>query len=209
MYDIKNFTKTPIYKLSKLKVGDKLEILTYKKDRKIIIIKKDLNLYTVIEQGFSYREFKNIKIEQLKKLLKKLQNWEFPRSNKYFLKVVPSVECEQLTLLNNSNKYNITIDNNKYIKKFFNKFKIFENDIKNNIYNILPEIIDFKPHKIKPAYHLKRRGLTIFEYKIIVDGNNFRAGYTINNKNVELFYITTTTIKKDFVKELENSNLTD
>ncbi|EPZ54691.1 hypothetical protein H477_3831 [[Clostridium] sordellii ATCC 9714] len=40
MYDIKNFTKTPIDKLSKLKVGDKLEILTYKKDRKIIIIKK-------------------------------------------------------------------------------------------------------------------------------------------------------------------------
>lgn len=35
-------------------------------------------------------------------------------------------------------KYNITIDNNKYIQKFFNKYSSFEEDIKNNIYNILP-----------------------------------------------------------------------
>lgn len=106
-------------------------------------------------------------------------------------------------------KYNINIDNNKYIQKFFNKYSDFEEDIKNNIYNILPEIIDFRPHKIKPAYHLKRNGLTIFEYKITVNKNNFRAGYTIDNNNIDLFYITKTTIKRCFVEELESTNLVD
>ena len=43
-------------------------------------------------------------------------------------------------------KYNIVIDNNKYVQKFFNKHNSFEKDIKNNIYNILPELIDFRPH---------------------------------------------------------------
>ena len=95
-------------------------------------------------------------------------------------------------------KYNITIDNNKYIQKFFNKYSSFEEDIKNNIYNILPEIID-----------LKRNGLTIFEYKIVVNNNNFRAGYTLNGSDIDLFYITKTTIKREFVKELEGTDLVD
>ena len=106
-------------------------------------------------------------------------------------------------------KYNIVIDNNKYVQKFFNKHNSFEKDIKNNIYNILPEIIDFRPHKIKPAYHLKRNGLTIFEYKIVVNNNNFRAGYTLNGSDIDLFYITKTTIKREFVKELEGTDLVD
>ncbi len=105
--------------------------------------------------------------------------------------------------------YNITIDNNKYIERFFNKFKMYENDIKSNIYNTLPELIDFKPYKIKPAYHLKRHGLTVFEYKIVVNKNNFRAGYTINDNDINLFYITNTIIKREFVKELENTSLID
>lgn len=106
-------------------------------------------------------------------------------------------------------KYNITIDSNKYIQKFFNKYSSFEEAIKSNIYNILPEIINFRPHKIKPAYHLKRNGLTIFEYKIVVSNNNFRAGYTLNGYDIDLFYITNTIIKREFIKELENTTLVD
>lgn len=209
MFDIKGFTKTPIEKLTKLKVGDKIELLTYKKDRKVIIIKKDLNIYDIIEDGFNYNKFEDISLNQLEKLLKKLQRIEFPRSNKYFLKIIPSISIEQLKMWANDMNYNITIDNNKYIEKFFNKFKMYENDIKSNIYNTLPELIDFKPYKIKPAYHLKRHGLTIFEYKIVVNKNNFRAGYTINDNDINLFYITNTIIKREFVKELENTSLID
>ena len=49
MHDIKTFTKTPLNKLKNLCIGDKIELLTYKKDRKITIIKKDLAIYNVIE----------------------------------------------------------------------------------------------------------------------------------------------------------------
>lgn len=98
LFDIKGFTKTPIEKLTKLKVGDKIELLTYKKDRKVIIIKKDLNIYDVIEDGFNNNKFEDISLNQLEKLLKKLQRIEFPRSNKYFLKIIPSISIEQLNM---------------------------------------------------------------------------------------------------------------
>lgn len=105
--------------------------------------------------------------------------------------------------------FNIRIDENKYIEKFFSKFYMFEEDIKHNIYNTLPEIINFRPHKIKPAYHLKRHNHTIYEYKIVVRKNNFRAAYILIENDLELFFISSTTIKREFVKLLENTNLVD
>ena len=90
MHDIKTFTKTPLNKLKNLCIGDKIELLTYKKDRKITIIKKDLAIYNVIEDGFKYKEFDNVKFTELEHLLKQLQSVEFPRSNKYFFKISSS-----------------------------------------------------------------------------------------------------------------------
>ena len=58
MHDIKTFTKTPLNKLKNLCIGDKIELLTYKKDRKITIIKKDLAIYNVIEDGFKYKVYR-------------------------------------------------------------------------------------------------------------------------------------------------------
>ena len=78
MHDIKTFTKTPLNKLKNLCIGDKIELLTYKKDRKITIIKKDLAIYNVIEDGFKYKEFDNVKFTELEHLLKQLQSVEFP-----------------------------------------------------------------------------------------------------------------------------------
>lgn len=98
MHDIKTFTKTPLNKLKNLYIGDKIELLTYKKDRKITIIKKDLAVYNVIEDGFKYKEFDNIKFTELEHLLKQLQSVEFPRSNKYFLKLVPQNINTQLKI---------------------------------------------------------------------------------------------------------------
>ena len=98
MHDIKTFTKTPLNKLKNLCIGDKIELLTYKKDRKITIIKKDLAIYNVIEDGFKYKEFDNIKFTELEHLLKQLQSVEFPRSNKYFLELVPQNINTQLKI---------------------------------------------------------------------------------------------------------------
>ncbi|MGL4602176.1 MAG: hypothetical protein ACRCYN_00735 [Plesiomonas sp.] len=103
----------------------------------------------------------------------------------------------------------ITIDENNSIISFFKKYTKFEESIKINIYNTLPNILHAKPHKIKPAYKLKRHGLTILEYKIVVGKSNFRAAFTISDNNISVFYITETTIKKDFVKELGKTSLVD
>ncbi|AUN14956.1 Uncharacterised protein [[Clostridium] sordellii] len=88
MLDIKNFTKVTLEKLKKFNTGDQLELLTYKKDRKIIITKTDYSKFHIIEDGFEYNEFKNIDIKNLEKILKKLKKIEFPRSNKFFLKII-------------------------------------------------------------------------------------------------------------------------
>lgn len=88
MLDIKNFTKVTLEKLKKFNTGDQLELLTYKKDRKIIITKTDYSKFHIIEDGFEYNEFKNIDIKNLEKILKKLKKIEFSRSNKFFLKII-------------------------------------------------------------------------------------------------------------------------
>lgn len=95
------------------------------------------------------------------------------------------------------------------MRKFFSEYSMFEEEIKNNIYNILPDIINFRPHKIKPAYDLKRKGHTIYEYKIVVNKHKFRAAYILVGNDLELFFISTTTIKREFVKVLEKTSLVD
>ena len=87
MLDIKNFTRTPVEKFRKLMIGDKMELLTYKRDRKIIIIKRSEHLCDVIEDGFETVEFLGVEDALLSKLLKQLQRIEFPRSNKFFLEI--------------------------------------------------------------------------------------------------------------------------
>lgn len=87
MLDIKHFTKIPVDKLRKLNSGDRIELLTYKKDRKVVITKKDKHLCDVTEDGFEMKEFHDIEDSGLAKLLKQLQRIEFPRSNKFFLEI--------------------------------------------------------------------------------------------------------------------------
>lgn len=89
MHDMKNFIRTPMEKLKKLNVGDKMELLTYKKDRKIVIMKKDSNFCDVTEDGFKFKVFENIEYSKLEKLLQDLRKIEFPRSNKFFLRIIP------------------------------------------------------------------------------------------------------------------------
>ena len=89
LLDIKNFTRTPIDKIKKMSDGDRIELLTYKKDRKVVLVKKDAHLYDVLQDGFETKEFHDVEEPKLEKLLKQLQRIEFPRSNKYFLEIYP------------------------------------------------------------------------------------------------------------------------
>ncbi len=87
MLDIKSFTRTPVEKLKKMKIGDRMELLTYKRDRKVLIVKMGEEIYDVFEDGFETVNFISIENAHLAKLLKQLQRIEFPRSNKYFLEI--------------------------------------------------------------------------------------------------------------------------
>lgn len=104
---------------------------------------------------------------------------------------------------------NITIEDNRYMEKFFRKFPQYEEAVKENMLHKLPDIIMNRPYKIKPAYHLKRNNQTIYEYKVIVRDINFRAAYTQNGNDVNVFFISDTTIKRQFVNVLENTSLVD
>ena len=103
----------------------------------------------------------------------------------------------------------IELEDNKYLQRFFRKYAQYEAAVKHNVHTVLPEIILHRPHKIKPAYDLKRHQLTIQEYKVVVDKVNFRAAYTQSGDVVTVFYITPTTIKREFVRELASTSLCD
>lgn len=90
MIDITHFTKTPVDRLKNLSVGDRIELLTYKKDRMVTIVKEDDQTYLVKEKGFQVKEFSVADKSKLAKLLKQLQQIEFPRSKKFFLRIISS-----------------------------------------------------------------------------------------------------------------------
>lgn len=105
--------------------------------------------------------------------------------------------------------FNVIIEDNRYMEKFFRKFPQYEEEVKGNIYNKLPDIINNRPHKIKPAYHLKRNNHTIYEYKVVVKNANFRAAYIQVEHEITVFFISDTTIKRLFVGLLEKTSLVD
>ena len=106
-------------------------------------------------------------------------------------------------------EFNVSIESNKYMDKFFKDYPQYEEEVKDNIYYKLPDIINFRPDKIKPAYHLKIDNHTILEYKVIVKNANFRAAYTQVGNTINVFFITSTTIKRHFVELLGNTSLVD
>lgn len=213
MIDINKFTQTPVDRLKNIKEGDKIELLTRKKDRKITIIKVDEQSCNVIEDGFNQKTFTNVESAKLSKLLKQLQLIEFPRSKIFFIRITPAVvdasSDNNLSLSEKAMDINVIIEDNRYMDKFFRKFSQYDEDVKNNIYNKLPDIIKNRPHKIKPACHLKRNSHTIYEYKVTVKNANFRAAYIQEENNITVFFISDTTIKRLFVGLLEKTSLVD
>ncbi|MDO4535129.1 MAG: hypothetical protein Q4B63_04870 [Clostridium perfringens] len=87
MIDINNFIDITLLRLKSLDVEQGVSLLTFKKDRKVTIIKKN-NSFSVYEDGFSKEIFFNLNIKDLRKLLKALARKEFPRSNKLHFEII-------------------------------------------------------------------------------------------------------------------------
>lgn len=81
MIDISSAISTILTLTGKLPKGHCLELLTYKKDRSISIVKKFDEKLLVIQKGYEQQRFE-ISADKLRKLVKKLLKKEFPRSNK-------------------------------------------------------------------------------------------------------------------------------
>lgn len=67
--------------LQKMDVDETIELLTWKRDRSLVLIKQNGNEILVYERGFAEQEYQ-VTAEKLKKLLKTLLKREFPRSHK-------------------------------------------------------------------------------------------------------------------------------
>ena len=81
MIDKSSVIKIVLAKLNKLPVGHYLDLRTYKRDRSVIIVKRETEGLLVIEDGF-YQDSFTVNNVKLKGLLKTLLKKEFPRSNK-------------------------------------------------------------------------------------------------------------------------------
>ncbi len=81
------FINIAMTSLKRMSENQKVQFKTFKKDRKIEIV-KNLDSYTIIEKGFKNNIFENLKYKDLKKVLKDIQKIEFPRSNKLWYKIV-------------------------------------------------------------------------------------------------------------------------
>ena len=103
----------------------------------------------------------------------------------------------------------VTIDDNGAIRSFFKKFSRLADTVKTNIQHELPEIIRQRPHKIKAAWGAKHQGHTILEYKVVCKQQSFRVAYTQYHDEIKVIFISDVLVKRDFVKVLTASNITD
>lgn len=81
MIDKAGAVPTILTRLKKLASGRELKLLTYKRDRSVVIRRVGEDAFHISEDGFETRTFTS-DFKGLKKLLKTLLKREFPRSNK-------------------------------------------------------------------------------------------------------------------------------
>lgn len=87
MIDISKFIDITLARLKTLENNKGISLLTFKKDRKITILKNN-NTFSVYEDGFFNESFHELDNNSLRKLLKSLSKKEFPRSHKLHLEVI-------------------------------------------------------------------------------------------------------------------------
>ena len=81
LINIDTAIKKSLQMLSKLSAPQGVEILTYKRNRGISILKQEDDLLTVRERGYEENEYA-VSFAELPKLLKSISKREFPRSRK-------------------------------------------------------------------------------------------------------------------------------
>lgn len=82
MINCDDFVATVLLQMKSACSGQGLEVLTFKGDRSVTIIKTAPDTYLVTETGFVEAQYPDLSPEKLKKILKTLEKREFPRSNK-------------------------------------------------------------------------------------------------------------------------------
>ena len=96
MIDKTKIIDTVVERLKNLPINHYLDLRTYKRNRSVVIVKKDAASLLVIQNGYEFKRYE-INTEKLKKLLKTLLKKEFPRSNKIRLYTMGEfVESEAL-----------------------------------------------------------------------------------------------------------------
>ena len=97
--------------------------------------------------------------------------------------------------------YQVMIEDNIHLEKFFKKNRIFEEKIKQEIYSNLNQIITEKAYKIKTVRGYKYKGKTIYEYKIVLNKTYAcRVAYIFDGSIIIVFFISLTIIKNEFTK---------
>ncbi len=81
MLDISAAIPNILQRLEKIPVGHCLDLRTFKRNRSVIIVKREKEYFEIIENGF-YQDRFQVEKDKLKKTLKNLLKKEFPRSNK-------------------------------------------------------------------------------------------------------------------------------
>ena len=71
MFDKTAIIPAVLQKLKKLPVGHCIDLRTYKRNRSVVIVKKEEDKYLVVENGYFQEEFE-VSFSKLKKLLKNL-----------------------------------------------------------------------------------------------------------------------------------------
>jgi hypothetical protein len=81
LINIDTAIKRAIQMLRKLSAPQGVEILTYKRNRGVSVIREDEDLLAVRERGYEENEY-SVSFKDLPKLLKSISKREFPRSRK-------------------------------------------------------------------------------------------------------------------------------
>ncbi|MBS6005541.1 MAG: hypothetical protein KIB43_01145 [Clostridium baratii] len=81
-----DFINIAMTSLKRMYPNQKVIFKTFKKDRKVEVLKLESS-YTIIENGFKNNIIEDLEYKEVKKILKKLQKIEFPRSNKLWYSI--------------------------------------------------------------------------------------------------------------------------
>lgn len=68
-------------RLQKLPCGQGVDMRTFKRDRSVQVLRTGDDAFCVVQDGYERHEFTEVSLSALKKLLRRLLDKEFPRSN--------------------------------------------------------------------------------------------------------------------------------